>query len=87
MGKNIPIKKGTENFGIMKYEYYKDRGIEREAFKSGDIDFFSENSSKEWATSFDVPAVQKGLIIKELIGHENPQGNASICIQHTKRFF
>ncbi len=32
-GKNIPIKKGTENFGIMKYEYYKDRGIEREAFK------------------------------------------------------
>ena len=32
--KNIPIKKGTENFGIIQYEYYKDRSIEREAFKS-----------------------------------------------------
>jgi len=86
-GKNIPIKKGTENFGIMKYEYYKDRGIEREAFKSGDIDFFSENSSKEWATSFDVPAVHKGLIIKELIGHENPQGMQAFAFNIRKDFF
>ncbi len=37
---DIPIKKGTENFEIIKYEYYKDRSIEREAFKSGEIDFF-----------------------------------------------
>ena len=73
-GFNIPIKKGTENFGLIKYEYYKDRGIERESFKSGEIDLFSENSSKEWATSFDIPAVKNGLLKKELIGHENPQG-------------
>ncbi len=86
-GKNIPIKKGTENFGIMKYEYYKDRGIEREAFKSGDIDFFSENSSKEWATSFEVPAVQKKLIIKELIEHENPQGMQAFAFNTRKDFF
>ena len=57
-GFDIPIKKGTENFGLIKYEYYKDRGIEREAFKSGDIDFFSENTSKDWATSYDIPAVK-----------------------------
>tara|TARA_Y100000590_G_C15744247_1_gene1021416 strand:+ start:4978 stop:6807 length:1830 start_codon:yes stop_codon:yes gene_type:complete len=73
-GHNLPIKKGTENFGIMKFEYYKDRGIEREAFKAGEIDFFSENSSKEWATSYEIPAVKNSLIKKELIGHENPQG-------------
>ena len=48
-GKDIPIKKGTENFNVIRYEYYKDRSIEREAFKSGDIDFFSENTSKDWA--------------------------------------
>ena len=50
---------------LIKYEYYKDRGIEREAFKSGEIDFFSENTSKDWATSYEIPAVQNGLIIKE----------------------
>ena len=47
-GASIPIKIGKDNFGTIRYDYYKDRGIEREAFKSGEIDFFSENSSKEW---------------------------------------
>ena len=70
----IPIKVGKDNFGTIRYDYYKDRGIEREAFKSGEIDFFSENSSKEWATSYNINSVRNGLIIKELIQHENPQG-------------
>ena len=86
-GKNVPIKKGTENFGIMKYEYYKDRSIEREAFKSGDVDFFSENSSKEWATSYEVPAVENNLIIKELIEHENPQGMQAFAFNTRKKIF
>ena len=86
-GFNIPIKKGTENFGLIKYEYYKDRGIERESFKSGEIDLFSENSSKEWATSFDIPAVKNGLIKKELIGHENPQGMQAFAFNIRKEIF
>ncbi len=73
-GASIPIKIGKDNFGTIRYDYYKDRGIEREAFKSGEIDFFSENSSKEWATAYDINAVNEGLIKKELISHENPQG-------------
>ena len=71
---SIPIKIGKDNYSIIRYDYYKDRGIEREAFKSGEIDFFSENSSKEWATAYDINAVNEGLIKKELISHENPQG-------------
>ncbi len=71
---SIPIKIGKDNFGTIRYDYYKDRGIEREAFKSGEIDFFSENSSKEWATAYDINAVNEGLIKKQLISHENPQG-------------
>ncbi|PPR45436.1 MAG: Oligopeptide-binding protein AppA [Alphaproteobacteria bacterium MarineAlpha5_Bin8] len=86
-GTNIPIKKGTENFGLIKYEYYKDRNIEREAFKSGDIDFFSENSSKEWATSYNIPYVDKGLIIKENIQHENPQGMQAFVFNTRKEIF
>ena len=73
-GASIPIKIGKDNFGTIRYDYYKDRGIEREAFKSGEIDFFSENSSKEWATAYEINAVNEGLIKKELISHENPQG-------------
>jgi len=86
-GKNIPIKKGTENFGLIKYEYYKDRSIEREAFKSGDIDFYSENTSKDWATSYDTPATKNGLIKKELIEHENPQGMQAFIFNTRREFF
>ncbi len=86
-GINLPIKKGIDNFATIKYEYYKDRGVEREAFKSGEIDFFSENSSKEWATSYDINAVDKKLIIKELIQHENPQGMQAFAFNIRKNFF
>ena len=86
-GKNVPIKKGTENFEIIKYEYYKDRSIEREAFKSGEIDFFSENTSKDWATSYDIPAIDKRLVIKELIEHENPQGMQAFAFNTRKDIF
>jgi len=86
-GKNIPIKKGTENFGVIQYEYYKDRSIEREAFKSGDIDLFSENTSKDWATSYDTPAVKNGLIKKELIEHQNPQGMQGFAFNTRKEIF
>ena len=86
-GKNIPIKKGTENFGTIQYEYYKDRSIEREAFKSGDIDFFSENSSKEWATSYEIPAVKNNLIKKDLISHENPQGMQAFVYNTRREIF
>ena len=85
--KNIPIKKGTENFKIIQYQYYKDRSIEREAFKSNDIDFFSENSSKEWATSYDVPALKKNLLKKELIEHKNPQGMQGFAFNTRKDIF
>ena len=85
--KNIPIKKGTENFGTILYEYYKDRSIEREAFKSGDIDFFNENTSKDWATSYDIPATKNGLIRKQLIENENPQGMQGFVFNTRKNIF
>ena len=83
----IPIKVGKDNFGTIRYDYYKDRGIEREAFKSGEIDFFSENSSKEWATSYNIDAIKNGLIKKELIQHENPQGMQAFAFNIRKSIF
>tara|TARA_B100000579_G_scaffold119642_1_gene96243 strand:+ start:657 stop:2471 length:1815 start_codon:yes stop_codon:yes gene_type:complete len=86
-GLNIPIKKGKDNFGRIRYDYYKDRSIEREAFKSGDIDFFSENSSKEWATAYDLDAVKNNFIQKKLIDHENPQGMQAFAFNTRKDLF
>ncbi len=82
-----PIKVGKDNIGTIRYDYYKDRGIEREAFKSGEIDFFSENSSKEWATAYDIDSVKNGYIVKDLIQHENPQGMQGFAFNIRKEKF
>ncbi len=73
-GRNHPTHVGHDNFDRMRFEYFRDRTVSREAFKAGDIDLWVENSSSQWATAFDTPAVKAGLIIRDEIPHERPQG-------------
>ena len=86
-GKNLPVNIGQSNIDTIRYDYYKDRAVEREAFKAGKIDFFSENTSKEWAVGYDIPAVEKGVIVKREIGHENPQGMQAFIFNTRRDIF
>lgn len=69
-GKDLPVNKGAYNFDTLRYDYYRDTTVAIEALKAGDYDFRVENNSKEWATAYKVPAVEKGLLKKELVDHE-----------------
>ena len=51
----------------MRTEYFRDATVALEAFKAGQIDFRRENISKVWATDYDFPAVQKGLVKKDAV--------------------
>lgn len=64
--KDLPVTKGQWNFDEIKVEYYRDRTPAFEAFKTGAIDIWPENSAKSWATDYDFPAVGKGLVKKEV---------------------
>ena len=86
-GKDLPVNVGQYNFGIMRFDYYRDEGIEREAFKAGAIDFFQENTSKEWATGYNIPAVEKGVMIKREIKHEDPQGMQAFVFNTRREIF
>jgi microcin C transport system substrate-binding protein len=55
-----------------------------EAFKAGQVDLRSENISKNWATAYDFPAVQKGLVIKGDFKHHLPTGMQGY-IMNTRR--
>jgi len=63
-GKDHPTQIGRNNLDTVRYEYFRDRTVAREAFKSGALDIWIENSAKEWATAFDVPPVREGRIAK-----------------------
>src|SRR6201994_110451 len=71
---NLPTGKGTNNFDRVRIEYFRDSTVAMEAFKAGQIDIRSENISKNWATAYDFPAVQKGLAIKRDFPHHLPTG-------------
>ncbi len=73
-GRDLPTMKGTNNFGAMRYEYFRDATVALEAFKAGQIDFRTENIAKEWATAYDFPAVRNGLVKRDEIRHELPTG-------------
>ncbi len=72
--KDLPTMKGLDNFDTRRTEYFRDATVALEAFKAGQIDFREENNSKEWATAYDFPAVQKGLVKKQLLTHHMPTG-------------
>ena len=64
-GADIPSQRGQNNYDRIRYEIYLDRVIARQALKAGRFDYFAENSAKEWATGYDIRAVDNGLLIKK----------------------
>ena len=64
-GKDLNVNIGRDNFDELRFEYFRDATVAIEAFKADRIDWRSENSAKEWATTYDFPAVKDGRVIKE----------------------
>jgi microcin C transport system substrate-binding protein len=71
---DLPVNKGRFNPDVIHYDYYRDATIALEAFKAGQYDIRLENSSKDWATGYDSPALRAGLIKKEQIPNQLPAG-------------
>ncbi|MSP88336.1 MAG: ABC transporter substrate-binding protein [Alphaproteobacteria bacterium] len=68
----VPAMVGRYNFGTIRFEYYRDATVEVEAFKSGAFDFRQEYTARDWATSYDFPALRQGLVKKEELANNNP---------------
>ncbi len=70
-GRDLPINVGTSNFDTIRIEYFTDTTAAFEAFKAGEYTFRNENSSLQWATGYDFPAIERGWVVRE----ELPNGN------------
>lgn len=73
-GANLPINVGRYNFDRIRYDYYRDQTVAHEAFLAGKWDFKLENVAKNWATAYNAPVVKDGLVKKEEIANQLPQG-------------
>ena len=72
--RNLPTRRGMQNADVIRYEYFRDATVAFEAFKAGQVDFRQENIARSWATAYDFPAVQRGLVKRDELRHERPTG-------------
>lgn len=66
-GKDLNVNIGRYNLDKIKYNYFADRNVMFEAFKADEIDFWSENEAKRWATGYDFPAFNDGKVKREVL--------------------
>jgi microcin C transport system substrate-binding protein len=66
-GKNLPVNVGQNNFDRIRWEYFRDRQVAFEAFKSGVMNFHEEFTSRTWATGYDFPAFREERVKRERI--------------------
>ncbi len=61
--KDLPSQIGLNNFDEMHYSYFQTPQVAFESFKGDQSDYRLENSSKQWATGYEFPAVKEGRVV------------------------
>jgi len=67
-GGELNVNIGRDNFDELRFEYFRDAIVAIEAFKADVVDWRTENSAKNWATSYTIdnfPAVKDKRVILE----------------------
>jgi microcin C transport system substrate-binding protein len=76
-GKDLAVNVGKHNFDEVEVQYYLDRNVMLEGFKGNQFDIIQESSSKQWATSYDFPAVKNGAVVREELPRKGVSGMQS----------
>jgi microcin C transport system substrate-binding protein len=71
-GNDLPVMRGRFNFERIRYDYFRDRNASFEAFKSGDVLFREEFTSRNWANDYNFPAVLDGRVKQDEVPDETP---------------
>lgn len=85
--RDLPVNKGRYNFDHIRFDYYRDRNIELEAFKAGEYDLRIEYTSKSWATEYSGSKFDSGEIIKEMLRDSSPQGRQAFILNMRRKPF
>lgn len=86
-GADLPVNVGRYNFDTVRYDYYRDATVAREAFKSYEFDTYPEFSAGNWATGYDFPAARNGLVIKEEIPDLTSPGMQAFIFNTRREIF
>ena len=63
-GRHLGVHRGRHNFDAIRYDFYRDPTVAREAFRKGLIDHWREADPGFWHDGFNIPALAKGWLVK-----------------------
>ncbi|CAN5115666.1 extracellular solute-binding protein [soil metagenome] len=86
-GKDLPIKRGVDNYDEIRIEYYRDANTMFEAFKKGLYDVSPEGDPAQWQTAYDFPAAKDGRVLKESFKTGTPKGMAGLVFNTRRPIF
>ena len=84
-GASMPTRIGVDNFGELRFEFFRDNLVALEAFKADQADWIAENSAKQWATAYDFPAAAEKRVLKEEFPINEFRPDAGLCAQPAPR--
>ncbi|MBC6404949.1 MAG: ABC transporter substrate-binding protein [Rhodospirillales bacterium] len=85
--KELPVNRGQYNFDRIRYDYYLDPVVERQAIKAGRIDIHQETKAADWMTAYDIPAVRNGTLRKESFERKDVGRMQGFCMNHRRPIF
>ena len=62
-GRDLAVHRGRYNFDHIRYDYYRDATVAREAFRKGLLDYRQESDPRYWHDGYNIPARDKGWIV------------------------
>jgi microcin C transport system substrate-binding protein len=71
---DLPVARGSFNFDVVRYEFYRDRDVAFEGFTAKNYLFREEFTARVWATRYDFPAIKDGRVKQETLPDETPSG-------------
>jgi microcin C transport system substrate-binding protein len=71
---DLPVSRGSNNFDIVRYEFYRDRDVAFEGFTAKNYLFREEFTARVWATRYDFPAIKDGRVKRETLPDDTPSG-------------
>ena len=73
-GADLPVARGSYNFDVVRYEFYRDREVAFEGFSARSYLYREEFTARVWATRYDFPAIKDGRVKRETLPDDTPSG-------------
>jgi peptide/nickel transport system substrate-binding protein len=85
--KDIPSKRGFDNYDEIRVTYIRDENTMFESFKKGDTDIFIETDTGRWTTGYDFPAAAEGRVVKDTFENGLPSGMYGFVLNTRREVF